>query len=85
MHLSKKQKTFSDLFSPFLKSRLNFEHFEKHMNLIAYALTKIRTTKCVVRQMSNTSHFGRPYNTIEICTTASLPYLLINVKEIELE
>ena len=62
MHLSKKQKTFSNLFSPFLKSRLNFEHFEKHMNLIAYALTKIRTTKCVVRQMSNTSHFGRPYN-----------------------
>ena len=27
MNLSKKQKTFSDLFSQLLKSRLNFEYF----------------------------------------------------------
>ena len=27
--LSVKQKTFSQLFSPFLKSTLNFEHFQK--------------------------------------------------------
>ena len=30
MQLSQKQKTFSELFSSFLKSRLNFEHFEKN-------------------------------------------------------
>ena len=29
MQLSKKQKTFSEVFSAFLKSRLNFEHFRK--------------------------------------------------------
>ena len=29
MHLSEKQKTFSELFSENLKSRLNFEHFPK--------------------------------------------------------
>ena len=29
MHLSQKQKTFSQFFSSFLKSSLDFEHFEK--------------------------------------------------------
>ena len=29
MQLSPKQKTFSPFFSPFLKSSLNFEHFQK--------------------------------------------------------
>ena len=29
MQLSRKEKTFSDFFSSFLKSRLNFEHFLK--------------------------------------------------------
>ena len=29
MELSKKQKTVSEFFSKFLKSRLNFEHIEK--------------------------------------------------------
>ena len=46
MQLSQKEKPFSDLFSPLLKSRLNIEHFEKIMNLIAYALSKIPTPKC---------------------------------------
>ena len=30
MQLSMKQKTFSEFFATFLKSRLNFEHFEKN-------------------------------------------------------
>ena len=34
MQLSKKQKTFSEFFSAFLKSRLNFQYFEKKMILI---------------------------------------------------
>ena len=29
MQLSRKQKTFSEFFSPFLKSSLNFENFQK--------------------------------------------------------
>ena len=29
MHLSKKQKNFSEFFAAFLKSSLNFEHFQK--------------------------------------------------------
>ena len=33
MQLSKKQKSFSEFFAEFLKSRLNFEHFEKEMML----------------------------------------------------
>ena len=30
IQLSKKQRTFSELFYKFLKDGLNFEHFEKH-------------------------------------------------------
>ena len=29
MHFSKKEKTFSELFATFIKSTLNFKHFEK--------------------------------------------------------
>ena len=29
MEVSQKQKTFSEFFSAFLKSNLNFEHFQK--------------------------------------------------------
>ena len=38
--LSQKQKTVSQFFSPFLKSTLNFEHFEKKMTLIADVFPK---------------------------------------------
>ena len=62
IQLSTKQRTFSDLFSLFLKSSLNFGHFEKNMNLIADAFTKIRTPKSVARQMCKKSHMRRPYD-----------------------
>ena len=52
MKLSRNEETFSDLFSVFLKPVLNFEHFQKNMKLLGYVLTKIRTPKDVVRQMS---------------------------------
>ena len=29
MHLSQKEKNFSEFFSPFFESALNFEHFQK--------------------------------------------------------
>ena len=40
MQLSRKQKTFSDIFSQFLKSSLNFEHFEKKGDSHSLGLSK---------------------------------------------
>ena len=47
--LSQKQKTFSQFFSPFLKSTLNFEHFQKKMTLIADVFPKLPSPKKVIR------------------------------------
>ena len=47
--LSQKQKTFSEFFSPFLKSTLNFERFQKKMTLIADVFPKLPSPKKVVR------------------------------------
>ena len=49
MHLSQKQNIFSEFFSAFFKSALNFEHFEKKITLIAYVFPKLPTTKYVLR------------------------------------
>ena len=46
--LSQKQKTFSQFFSAFLKSTLNFEHFEKKIKLIADVFPKLPSTKIVI-------------------------------------
>ena len=40
MHLSQKQKIFSQFFAAFSESALNFEHFQKKMTLIAYVFPK---------------------------------------------
>ena len=45
MTLSQKKKTFSRVFSEFLKSRLNFGHFEKKMALIDFVFPKLRSLK----------------------------------------
>ena len=47
MQLSKKENTFSEFFSLFLKSKSNFEHFEKRITLIAYVFSKVETTNDV--------------------------------------
>ena len=60
MHLSQKQKIFSQFFSAFLESALNFEHFKKKMTLIAYVFPKLPTTKNVLRQMTKSSRFREP-------------------------
>ena len=49
MQLSQKQKTFSGIFFTFLKSILNFEHFQSKMNLIGDAFPNLRPPKNVVR------------------------------------
>ena len=47
--LSQKQKTFSQFFSAFLKSTLNFEHFQKKIKLIADVFPKLPSAKKVIR------------------------------------
>ena len=47
--LSQKRKTFSQFFSAFLKSTLNFEHFQKKMTLIAELFPKLPSPKKVSR------------------------------------
>ena len=60
MHLSQKQKIFSEFFSAFSKYALNFEHFQKKMTLKAYVFPKLPTTKNVLRRMSKSSRFREP-------------------------
>ena len=60
MQVSLKQKTFSEFFSPLLKSRLNFEHFpkkKKKMTLIAEVFPKLRAPKNMVTSKSKKSRF----------------------------
>ena len=49
MLLTQKQKIFSEFFSVFFESALNFEHFQKKMTLIPYVFPKLPTTKDVLR------------------------------------
>ena len=45
MEWSQKQKTLSEFFAAFLKSKLNFEDFEKKMTLIDFVCPKLPTPK----------------------------------------
>ena len=47
--LSQKQNIFSEFFSEFFESALNFEHFQKKMTLMAYVFPKLPNTKNVHR------------------------------------
>ena len=49
MYLSQKPTIFSEFFSAFFKSTLNFQHFQKNMTLIAYVFPKIPTMKDILR------------------------------------
>ena len=49
MHLSQKQSILSHFICAFFQSALNFEHFQKKMNLIPYVFPKVPTTKQVLR------------------------------------
>ena len=62
MHLSQKQKIFSEHFSAFLESAVNFEHFQKNWTFIAYVFPKLPTTKNLLRQMSKCSCFREPFD-----------------------
>ena len=60
IHLSQKQKIFSEFFSAFFESALNSEHFQKKMTFIAYVFPKLPTTKNVLRQLSKSYRFRDP-------------------------
>ena len=47
--LTQKKKTFSQLFSGFLKSTLNFLDFQKNMTMIADVFPKLPSPKKVIR------------------------------------
>ena len=49
MHLSQKEKYFSEYSNQFFKSTLNFEHFQKRMSPLASAFPKLQTPKRMVR------------------------------------
>ena len=49
MLLFQKKNIFSQFFSVFFESALNFEHFQTKMTLIAYVFPKLPTTKDVLR------------------------------------
>ena len=75
MHLSRKQKIFSQFFSAFFESALNFEYFQKKMMLIAYVFPKLPITKNVLRQMSKSSRFREPvYMRHGKCAEALIQY-----------
>ena len=57
MQLSQKQKTLSQYFYKFLKSTLNFEHFEKKDDPHRCCISEITDSKNVVRKMSKKSLF----------------------------
>ena len=60
MHLSRKQKSFSEFSCTFFESALSLQHFQKKMTLIAYVFPKLPTTKNVLRQMSKSFRFREP-------------------------
>ena len=60
MHLSRKEKIFSEFSCAFFESALSLEHFQKKMTLIAYVFLKLTTTKNALRQMSKSSRFREP-------------------------
>ena len=90
--LSEKQKTFSEIFTAFLKSMLNFKHFEKKDVLIAFVFPKLPTPKTWLDKFQKvlfqrtlrqaTWHTCRsPFG---ICVTVPLSYSFITAKAIKL-
>ena len=59
---SKKQKNFSQIFAPFLKSTSNLKYFEKNMTLKVYIFPKLRSAKDVLRQVFKKPRFRKPFD-----------------------
>ena len=66
MQLSQKKIFFSAFFAEVLKSKFNFEHFEKKDDPHSFCISEITDSENVVTEMSQ--------NTVEICITSLLSY-----------
>ena len=62
MQLSQKHKTFCQFFTAFLKSRWNFEHFDKKDDVHRFCNFKITDSKNIVTKMSKEPRFREPFH-----------------------
>ena len=62
MQLSQKQKTFSEFFATFLKSRLNSEHSQLKDDPQRFCIFEVTDSENVVREMSKKSRFRECFN-----------------------
>ena len=69
MRLSEKQKEFSEFFSPILKSRLNFEYFQKKMTYTAYIFLKLRAGNTWLNKSFKSSASEHPTTSSIACGT----------------
>ena len=92
--LSHKQKTFSEFFSAFFKSTLNFEHSGKkddpHSRYISEITVSekgdsINVCKIPFKRSLPQKTWQKGPKTVEICKALPLPYLFIPVNIIQLE
>ena len=92
--LSQKRKTFSQFFSAFLKSTLNFAHFQKKDDPDSRCISQITVSekgdqinvcKISFKRSLPQKTWQKGPKTVEICTTLPLPYLFIPVNIIQLE
>ena len=92
--LSQKKKTFPELFSAFLKSTLNFEHFQKkdypHSRCISQILVSekgdsINIRKIPFKRSLPQKTWQKSSKTVEIWATLPLPYFFMPVKIIQSE
>ena len=92
--LSQKQKTFSEFFSAFSKSTLNFEHFQKKYDPHSQCISQLSVSekddqrnvvKIPFQRSLQQKIWQKGPKTVEISTTLPLPYLFIPVNIIQLE
>ena len=68
MLLSNKQETFSEFFTAFLKSTLNFESFVKKMTLRAFVFPKLLLDKCLECPVSDNHSTSNMVNVPKHCS-----------------
>ena len=92
--LSQKQKTFSQFFCAFLKSKLNFAHYERKDDSHSRCISQISVSekgdsinvfKIPSRMSLPQKTWQNGPKTVEICTTLPLPYLFIPANIIQFE
>ena len=92
--LSQKQKSFSQFFSAFLKSKLNFAHFQKKYDPHSRSISQITVSekgdqinvcKIPFKRSLPKKTWKKGPKPVGICTTLPLPYFIIPVNIIESE